>query len=127
MKLTEKDIEFLNTLHRLLQHGDLRVERCCGYLRLRGNYGDHVATNFRMTRQGVRWRFQRVIDMYLSAFQTILLVEQSLGSGLREMAIQVSQDRANTEPACIRHGRGPDQPGRSPKPKEHGSGGGTHG
>ena len=42
---------------------------------LRGTYGDKIYKAFRMTRQGVRWRFRRVLnDIYVSAFETILLV-----------------------------------------------------
>lgn len=93
MKLTEKDIAFLATLKRLMDHADLRVSRREERLILRKNYGDHIKTNFRMTRQGVRWRFQRTMDMYISAFQTILLIEQTLGTEVRELAIAASRAR----------------------------------
>ncbi|MFN3166966.1 MAG: hypothetical protein ACE37H_07875 [Phycisphaeraceae bacterium] len=93
MKLTETDIVFLSTLKRLVDHADLRVIRRGERLILRQNYGDHIATNFRMTRQGVRWRFQRTMDMYISAFQTILLIEQTLGTEVRELAIAASRER----------------------------------
>ncbi len=40
---------------------------------LRGTYGGKVHEAFRMTRQGVRWRFWRLFnDIYVSAFETIL-------------------------------------------------------
>ena len=93
MKLTEKDIVFLSTLKRLIDHADLRVIRRGERLILRQNYGDHIESNFRMTRQGVRWRFQRTMDMYISAFQTILLIEQTLGTEVRELAIAASSAR----------------------------------
>lgn len=93
MKLTDKDIAFLGTLKRLMDHADLRVERRRDLLILRQNYGDHIESNFRMSRQGVRWRFQRIMDMYISAFQSILLIEQTLGSDVREMAIAASRSR----------------------------------
>lgn len=67
MKLTDKDIAFLGTLKRLMDHADLRVERRRDLIILRQNYGDHIESNFRMTRQGVRWRFQRTMDMYIAA------------------------------------------------------------
>ena len=36
---------------------------------LRGAYGDRVHQAFRMTRQGVRWRFRRLFnEVYVSAF-----------------------------------------------------------
>ncbi|MEM9417693.1 MAG: hypothetical protein AAGA25_01390 [Planctomycetota bacterium] len=93
MKLTEKDIAFLRTLKRLMDHADLRVIRRGERLILRQNSGDNIESNFRMTRQGVRWRFQRTMDMYISAFQTILLIEQTLGSEVRELAIAASRAR----------------------------------
>jgi hypothetical protein len=93
VKLTEKDLLFLETLRRLLEHHDLRVECCSTYLRLRQNYGDHIELAFHMTRQGVRWRFQRITEMYISSFQTILAVEQVLGTEVRNQAIRVSTAR----------------------------------
>lgn len=93
MKLTDKDIAFLGTLKRLMDHADLRVERRRERLVLRQNYGSYIESSFRMSRQGVRWRFQRTMDMYISAFQTILLIEQTLGSDVRELAIAASRVR----------------------------------
>jgi hypothetical protein len=47
-----------------------------------------------MTRQGVRWRFQRLFtDIYVSAFETILFIEKSFGSELRDNAIRISRER----------------------------------
>lgn len=63
------------------------------YLILRGNYGEKIDHAFRMSRQGVRWRFQRVMDMYISAFETILTIERGFGSELRDMAVRVSRER----------------------------------
>ena len=37
-----------------------------------------------MSRQGVRWRFQRLLgDVYVSAFESILFIERTLGPQLR--------------------------------------------
>ena len=60
---------------------------------LRCNYGDKIDRSFRMTRQGVRWRFQRVMDMYIAAFETILTVERTFGTDLRQDAVRVSRER----------------------------------
>jgi hypothetical protein len=61
---------------------------------LRGTYGQKVHETFRMTRQGVRWRFGRLFnDVYTSAFETVLFVEKTFGSQLREHAIRISQER----------------------------------
>ena len=72
---------------------ELRPERP-SYMVLRGTYGDKVHQAFRMTRQGVRWRFWRICnDMYVSAFETILFIENTFGTQLREHAIRISQER----------------------------------
>lgn len=61
---------------------------------LRGTYGDKIHQAFRMSRQGVRWRFWRLFnDIYVSSFETILFVERTLGPALREHAIRISQER----------------------------------
>ena len=61
---------------------------------LRGTYGDKVYRAFRMTRQGVRWRFLRIHnDIYISAFTTILCIEQIFGTQLRDHAIRISKER----------------------------------
>ena len=106
MKLTENDLIFLQTLKQLLDHKDLRVEHGSGYLRLRQNYGEHIESSFRMTRQGVRWRFQRAMDMYISAFQTILAVERTLGTDVRDLAIKVSRERYERSHEHMAHSSG---------------------
>ncbi|MGB2987951.1 MAG: hypothetical protein WBE26_18945 [Phycisphaerae bacterium] len=97
MKLTEKDREFLELLRGLMQSHDLSVELKNdrpSYMVLRGTYGDKINRAFRMTRQGVRWRFQRVFnDIYVAAFSTILLIEKTFGTELREHAIRISKER----------------------------------
>jgi len=61
---------------------------------LRGTYGEKVHKVFRMTRQGVRWRFWRLFnDIYVSAFETILFIEKVFGTELREHAIRISKER----------------------------------
>ena len=97
MKLTEKDRTFLELLRKLMQSHDLSVELKVdrpSYMVLRGTYGDKINRAFRMTRQGVRWRFWRVFnDIYIAAFSTILLIEKTFGTELREHAIRISKDR----------------------------------
>ena len=61
---------------------------------LRGTYGEKIHRAFRMTRQGVRWRFWRLFnDIYISAFETILFVEKTFGTELRDHAIRISKER----------------------------------
>ena len=97
MKLTEKDKAFLDNLRRLMDSRDLWVEFRAGnssYMVLRGTYGQAVHKAFRMTRQGVRWRFHRLFnDVYVSAFETILFLEKAFGTGLRDHAIRISRER----------------------------------
>ena len=97
MKLTEKDREFLYRLKRLMDLKDLRVELQRdrpSYMVLRGTYGEKISKSFRMTRQGVRWRFHRVFnDAYIAAFECILMIETTFGTHLRENAIRISKER----------------------------------
>ena len=97
MKLTEKDKQFLATLRQLLDERDLWIELRLdrpSYLVLRGTYGDHLHRAFGMSRQGVRWRFQRIFnDIYVSAFETILFIEKAFGTELRNDAVRISQER----------------------------------
>ena len=98
MKLTVKDAEFLAKLRQLLEEKDLAIElKDAGYkyFVLRKNYGDRIETHFGMTRQGVRWRFQRLFnDIYASAYATILCIESNFGSDLRRQALEVAKQRA---------------------------------
>jgi hypothetical protein len=97
MKLTEKDKQFLETLKRLMEAHDLSVELRAGqpsYLVLRGTYGDKIHEAFGMSRQGVRWRFQRLLgDVYVSAFESIAFIERIFGPQLRDYAVRISQER----------------------------------
>jgi len=72
MKLTEKDRTFLENLKGLMEAKDLWVELRPGkpsYMVLKGTYGEKIHKVFRMTRQGVRWRFQRLFSkVYVEAF-----------------------------------------------------------
>jgi hypothetical protein len=61
---------------------------------LKGTYGEAIHQAFRMTRQGVRWRFWRLFnDIYVSAFETILFIEKTFATQLREHAIRISKER----------------------------------
>ena len=61
---------------------------------LRGTYGEKIHKAFRMTRQGVRWRFQRLFsDVYVSTFEVVLFIEKTFGPQLREYAIRISKER----------------------------------
>ena len=97
MKLTEKDKVFLENLKNLMDSKDLSVELkrdMPSYMVLKGTYGEKIHRTFRMSRQGVRWRFQRVFgQMYVSAFETILFIEKIFGTDLREYAMKISKER----------------------------------
>lgn len=87
----------MEKLKKLMDSKDLSVELkrdMPSYMVLKGTYGEKIHRTFRMSRQGVRWRFQRVLgDMYVSAFETILFIEKIFGSQLREYAIRISKER----------------------------------
>jgi len=97
MKLNQKDKEFLERLKQLLDQDAVWVERTFVsplYFVLRGNYGSRVERRFKLTRQGVRWRFWRLFnDIYVSAYETIIFIEKQLGPGFRQDALIIAHDR----------------------------------
>lgn len=97
MKLTVKDKEFLEKLKRLIEEKQLQIclkKDVMSYFVLKGNYGDRIDREFKMTRQGVRWRFYRLFNqIYVSAYETIMFIEKTFGPELRDKAIQVAQER----------------------------------
>ena len=108
MKLTSKDKEFLERLKGLMESKDLSVELKAdrpSYMVLRGTYGEKIHKTFAMSRQGVRWRFQRLMnDIYVSSFSTILVIEKTFGSHLREHAIRISRERYALRQEIVRSG-----------------------
>jgi hypothetical protein len=80
-----------------MESKDLWVELKPGrpsYMVLKGTYGEKIHTTFRMTRQGVRWRFQRLFcQIYVEAFETILMIEKIFGTELREYAVRIGKER----------------------------------
>ena len=97
MKLTLKDKDFLERLRLLLESRDLAIELKYDGLKrfvLRGNYGDRIQECFKMTRQGVRWRFQRLFnEIYVSAYECIYIVESLFGTDLRLKAMEIAKER----------------------------------
>ena len=87
----------METLRQLTDSKDLWVELKPDQpsrMVLKGTYGEKIHKAFRMTRQGVRWRFWRLFnDIYVSAFETILFIEKAFGTELREHAIRISKER----------------------------------
>ena len=64
------------------------------YMVLKGTYGEKIHKTFRVTRQGVRWRFQRLFNqVYVEAFLTVLMIEKTFGSQLREYAVRISKEK----------------------------------
>lgn len=97
MKLTLKDRAFLEKLKALLNENDLWIElKEDGFKRLvlRNNYGLHIQARFGITRQGVRWRFQRLFnDIYINAYLTIFWIESNFGTELRQKAIAIAKEQ----------------------------------
>jgi hypothetical protein len=97
MKLTIKDKDFLERLKSLFDSKDLDIGLKKDGLKrlvLRQNYGDKIEACFGTTRQGVRWRFQRLFnEIYVSAYETIFWVESNFGTNLRQKAIEIAKER----------------------------------
>jgi hypothetical protein len=108
VKLTAKDKEFLEELCKLMESKDLWVELKLNrpsYMVLKGTYGEKVHKTFRMTRQGVRWRFQRLFcHVYVEAFETILMIEKTFGTQLREYAVRISKERYSLRQEVLNKG-----------------------
>ena len=87
---------------------DLSVELkhdVSSYMVLKGTYGQKIHKTFRMSRQGVRCRFQRVFgQMYVGAFETILFIEKIFGTQLRDYAMQISKERYNARQKTLNSG-----------------------
>lgn len=97
MKLSQKDKEFLERLKELMEEDTVWVERRMAFpsqFVLRGNYGDGIEKWFRLTRQGVRWRFQRLFNgIYIEAYEVIIFLEKYLGNGFRQDALSIAHER----------------------------------
>lgn len=99
MRLTAKDKEFLERLAPLMEQRQLSIEMKEDGVRrlvLHGNYGDRIEREFGMTRQGVRWRFQRLFNgVYVEAYERILWIESMFGNGLRHQAMAIAKERVD--------------------------------
>jgi len=97
MKLTVKDKDFLERLIPLFESKELTIklkEDGLKRLVLCKNYGDKIEACFDMTRQGVRWRFQRLFnEIYVSSYETIYWLESLFGTELRQKAIEIARER----------------------------------
>ena len=109
MKLTVKDKEFLERLKPLLDSKELDIELKKGGLKrlvLRQNYGDKITSYFNMTRQGVRWRFQRLFnEIYVSSYETIYWLESLFGTELRQKALEIAKERVELRKKAQEMGR----------------------
>ena len=97
MKLTLKDKDFLERLKPLFDTKDLNIELKKDGLKrlvLRQNYGDRITSNFGVTRQGVRWRFQRLFnEIYVESYEAIYFIESLFGTELRQKAMEIAKER----------------------------------
>ena len=95
-------------LNILMESKDLWVKLKPGrpsYMVLKGTYGEKIHKTFRMTRQGVRWRFQRLFcQVYVEAFETILMIEKIFGTELREYAVRISKERYEARRDILKDG-----------------------
>ncbi len=95
--LSAKDKDFLERLNELLKADVVWIERTPSQpsrFVLRGNYGSRVEEKFGLTRQGVRWRFQRLFnDLYVDSFAVLLFIEKQLGPQFRQDALVIAHER----------------------------------
>ena len=98
----------MENLKKLVESKDLRAElkpNKPSYMVLKGTYGKKIHKIFRMTRQGVRWRFQRLFNhVYVEASETILMMERVFGTQLREYAIKISRERYELRREILKEG-----------------------
>ena len=87
----------MENLKKLMESKDLWVElkhNRPSYMILKGTYGEKIHKTFRMTRQGVRWRFYRLYNqVYLEAFEVIFMIEKPFGTELRAYAVRISREK----------------------------------
>ena len=106
MKLTSKDKAFLYNLRRLLEERQLRIEMKddgLKHLVLRQNYGDRIECVFGITRQGVRWRFQRLFnEIYVESYERVWWIEANFGTELRHHAIAMAKERIDLRASAER-------------------------
>lgn len=96
MKLTVKDKDFLEKLRSLLDSMDLKINLKEDGLKrfvLCQNYGDKIEKCFGMTRQGVRWRFNHLVEIYVLAYEAVYFIENNFGTDLRPMALEIAKER----------------------------------
>ena len=97
MRLSAKDKEFLERLRDVVDADALWIERVLDQpsrFVLRRNYGARVEERFGITRQGVRWRFQRLFnDLYVESFAVLLFIEKQLGPQYRQDALIIAHER----------------------------------
>jgi len=61
---------------------------------LRGRYGDKLGQHLHLTRQGVYWRFDHILNQeYVRAYETVYWLESTFGTSLREYALSIARER----------------------------------
>jgi hypothetical protein len=109
LKLTLKDKYFLERLKALVDSKDLSIElRQDGLKRLvlRQNNDDKIEFAFGMTRQGVRWRFQRIFtEVYISSYESIFWVGSQFGTELRQEAPEIALERVEVRKEAQKMGQ----------------------
>ena len=107
MRLSEKDKEFLERLRELMDADAVWIERTPSQpsrFVLRGNYGSRVEDKFDLSRQGVRWRFQRLFnDLYVDSFVVLLFIEKQLGPQFRQDALIIAHERFVTRQKALQN------------------------
>ena len=122
MELTVKDKDFLTQLRVLLDSKGLSIELKNDGLKrlvLRPNYGEKIESAFGLSRQGVRWRFQRLFnEIYVQAYCTIFWVESYFGTELRQMALEIAKEQVALRKEARKRGHF-DEYGRIPTAQKY--------
>ena len=98
----------MEKLKKLMSSNDLLVELKPGEpsnMVLKGTYGHKIHKAFGVSRQGVRWRFHHLFSRtYVEAFETIVFIEKTFGTQLRDYAIRISKERYTSRQKVLQTG-----------------------
>ena len=96
----------MERLKDLMDSDDLWIERTLdrpSRFILKGNYGARIEQKFGLTRQGVRWRFQRLFnELYVDSFCVLVFIERILGPAFRQDALIIASERFDERQRALR-------------------------
>ena len=108
MKLTEKDKDFLEALRALVDKKNCpsNSNKTASKVGPQAKLWRQDRKAFGMTRQGVRWRFQRLFtEIYSEAYVTIYAIESLFGTDLRHKAMEIAKERVELRKNAQKSGK----------------------